>query len=233
RRSDHPTGRGLAAAAGDPDDPAVRGRHHRRARGGAHAGRTGRRRDRRRPRRPMTGAGFWRRYAAWSLDAALIAAASVLPCWPLLRRAGAALAGDYAALLDLAARGMGQALAAGTPLAAVATQWMADPALHAATGALSRSLWALLWPPLLLGALLGAAYHALFEASPRQATPGQRLFGLRVVDVAGARIDRGRALLRHAAGALSWLTLNIGHALAMLRPDRRALHDLVAGTAVV
>src|SRR5690606_33742877 len=38
---------------------------------------------------------------------------------------------------------------------------------------------------------------------------------------------------RHAAGALSWLTLNIGHALVLLRPDRRALHDLVSGTAVV
>ena len=57
--------------------------------------------------------------------------------------------------------------------------------------------------------------------------------GLRVADMAGARFDRGRALLRHAAGALSWLTLNIGHALVLLRPDRRALHDLVAGTAVL
>lgn len=181
----------------------------------------------------MTGAGFWRRYAAWSLDAALVAVPSVLLCWPLVRRAGEALVRDYAAVLDTAARSLGEALAAGTPLAAMATQWLVDPALRAGSEALSLSLLALLWPPLLLFAVLGAGYHALFEPSPRQATPGQRLLRLRVVDLAGARIGRGRALLRHVAGALSWLTLNIGHALAVLRPDRRALHDLVAGTRVV
>ena len=181
----------------------------------------------------MTGAGFWRRYAAWSLDAALLAVPSLLLCWPLLRRATAALARDYPAVLELAGHGMGQALRDGTPLATLAAQWLADPALRAGTDALTQSLWALLWPPLLVFAALGAIYHAWFEASPRQATPGQRALGLRVVDTAGARVDRGRALLRHAAGALSWLTLNIGHALVLLRPDRRALHDLVAGTVVV
>jgi uncharacterized RDD family membrane protein YckC len=181
----------------------------------------------------MTGAGFWRRYAAWSLDATLLAVPSLLLCWPLLRPAAAALARDYPAVLELAGHGVGQALRDGTPLAAIAAQWLADPALRAGTEALTQSLLALLWPPLLVFAVFGAIYHAWFEASPRQATPGQRLLGLRVVGAAGARIDRGRALLRHAAGALSWLTLNIGHALVLLRPDRRALHDLVAGTAVV
>src|SRR3546814_6255756 len=67
RRGDHAAGRGLAAAAGDPDDPALRSRHHRRARGGAETGVAGR--AGRRPLAGMTGAGFWRRYAAWSLDA--------------------------------------------------------------------------------------------------------------------------------------------------------------------
>src|SRR3546814_1061223 len=58
----------------------------------------------------MTGAGFWRRYAAWSLDAALLAVPSLLLCWPLLRRAAAALARDYPAVLELARHGLGQAL---------------------------------------------------------------------------------------------------------------------------
>ena len=181
----------------------------------------------------MTGAGFWRRYAAWSLDAALLAVPSVLLCWPLLRSAAAALARDYPSVLEVAGRSMGDALRDGTPLASLAAQWLADPALRAGIEALTQSLLALLWPPLLVFAVLGAIYHALFEASPRQATPGQRLLDLRVADTAGKRIGRGRALLRHAAGALSWLTLNIGHALVLLRPDRRALHDLVAGTVVV
>ena len=41
------------------------------------------------------------------------------------------------------------------------------------------------------------------------------------------------AVLRHVAGLLSWLTLNLGHALALLPPDKRALHDYIAGTRVV
>lgn len=181
----------------------------------------------------MTGAGFWRRYAAWSLDATLVAVPSVLLCWPLLGSVTDAFARDYAAVLEVAGRSLGDALRDGTPLAALAAQWLADPALRAGTEALTQSLLALLWPPLLVFAVLGAIWHVAFETSARQATPGQRLLGLRVADVAGARIGRGRALLRHAAGALSWLTLNIGHALALLRRDRRALHDLVAGTLVV
>jgi hypothetical protein len=36
-------------------------------------------------------------------------------------------------------------------------------------------------------------------------------------------------VLRHAAGALSWLLLNLGHAIAGWRADHRALHDLLAG----
>jgi len=181
----------------------------------------------------MTSAGFWRRYAAWSLDAAPLSILSVLLCWPWAAPAARALARDYPAMLDAAGRSLGQALAEGTPLAALAAQWLADPVLRAAIDAVSHALWALLWPLLLAFALLGAGYHTLLEAGPRQATPGQRLLGLRVTDAAGARIDHARALLRHVAGALSWLTLNIGHALVLLRPDRRALHDLVSGTAVV
>src|SRR3546814_10394134 len=77
------------------------------ARGGAEAGVVGR--AGRRPLAGMTGAGFWRRYAACSLDAALLAVPSLLLCWPLLRRAAAALARDYPAVLELAGHGMGQA----------------------------------------------------------------------------------------------------------------------------
>src|SRR3546814_7953852 len=80
---------------------------------------------------------------------------------------------DLPDVLELAGHGVGQALRDGTPLAAVATQWLADPALRAGTEALAQSLWALLWSPLLVFAVLGAIWHALFEASPRQATPGQ------------------------------------------------------------
>lgn len=178
-------------------------------------------------------AGFWRRCAAWSLDAAMLALPIALLGWPHLRDGAATVARDHRALLDAAGRSLADAVQAGTDPQALAAQWLADPALHAATDALQHALWTLAWPPLLAFALLGAAWHAWFEASPRQATPGQRALGLRVVDAAGARVTPLRALARHAAGALSWLTLNLGHALALVPPERRALHDFVAGTRVV
>lgn len=181
----------------------------------------------------MVAAGFWRRCAAWSLDAALVGAPVALLAWPRAQRSAAEFGSQYQALLESAARSLGDALVAGMPPAAATTQWLADPALRAATQSLQHTLFALAWPPLLGFAALGALYHLAFEAAPGQATPGQRALGLRVVDANGGRIGHGRALLRHAAGTLSWLTLNIGHALVLLRPDRRALHDLIAGTRVV
>jgi uncharacterized RDD family membrane protein YckC len=181
----------------------------------------------------MVAAGFWRRCAAWSLDATLVGMPVALLAWPRARRIAGELGTQYQALLETAARSLGDALVSGMPPAAAATQWLADPALRAATQSLQHTLFALAWPPLLGFAALGALYHLAFEAAPRQATPGQRALGLRVVDDECARIGHGRALLRHLAGALSWLTLNIGHALVLLRPDRRALHDLVAGTRMV
>ena len=181
----------------------------------------------------MVAAGFWRRYAAWSLDALLIALPVVLLLWPRLQASAADLAHAHDALLHAVASRFMQALLSGTTLEVLASQWLGDPVLRAAIGALQHAVFGLLWPPLLAFVLLGSLYHVGFETSARQSTPGQRLLGLRVVDLDGRRIGAWRALLRQGAGALSWLTLNIGHLLAGWRADRRSLHDLASGTCVV
>jgi len=181
----------------------------------------------------MTDAGFWRRYAAWSLDAALIGLPIALLCWSRSQAIATGMAAHYDALLQAAGRSLVDAAGSGASPTALATQWLGDPALRAPLAGLQDSLVDLLWPPLLACALLGALYHVVFEASARESTPGQRLLDLRVVDVAGHRIGALRALLRHAAGALSWVTLNLGHALALVSPQKRALHDYIAGTRVV
>ena len=66
------------------------------------------------------------------------------------------------------------------------------------------------------------------------ATIGKRIFGLRIVDHQGrSPIGLSRAFLRLAAYSVSSVTLGMGHLLVVLRPDRRALHDILAGTWVV
>lgn len=65
-------------------------------------------------------------------------------------------------------------------------------------------------------------------------TPGKWLLGLRIVDHRGRwPIGLSRAFLRLAAYSVSSVTLGMGHLLVILRHDRRALHDLLAGTWVV
>lgn len=66
------------------------------------------------------------------------------------------------------------------------------------------------------------------------ATVGKRILGLRIVDHQGrSPIGLSRAFLRLAAYSVSSVTLGMGHLLVVLRPDRRALHDILAGTWVV
>jgi uncharacterized RDD family membrane protein YckC len=64
-------------------------------------------------------------------------------------------------------------------------------------------------------------------------TPGKALVGLRVVRANGATLPVKRALLRTLALPLSVLILGIGLLLIIVQREHRALHDLIAGTAVV
>ena len=65
------------------------------------------------------------------------------------------------------------------------------------------------------------------------ATPGKWLLGLRVVDHSGrCPIGFSRSMLRLVAYTVSSMTLGAGHLLVLFRADRRALHDILAGTRV-
>ena len=87
------------------------------------------------------------------------------------------------------------------------------------------------WAKVLVAGI-AALYFIGFEASRWQATPGKRLLGLQVQSEQGGRLELARTALRFFAGSLSWLSLNLGHALAGWRKDGRALHDLLAGARV-
>ncbi|HWJ98149.1 MAG TPA: RDD family protein, partial [Acidimicrobiales bacterium] len=60
-------------------------------------------------------------------------------------------------------------------------------------------------------------------------TPGKALVGLRVADLEGKPLGPGRALVRTLAFPFSFI-LGLGFIPAVTRRDRRALHELVAGS---
>lgn len=162
---------------------------------------------------PRRDAGFWKRYAAYFLDALLVNFASGVLTTMLAPMLLADLIGPMLALLDPAATPTAEELNALMWALADRAPWMV---------AVSMAAYVLVaWP-----------YFALMECSAQQATVGKLALGIRVVDFHGQRIGFGRASGRFFATALSWLTLNLGHALAAWTPHKRALHDYLAGTRV-
>lgn len=81
-------------------------------------------------------------------------------------------------------------------------------------------------------AVAPAAYFTLSHGTGGR-TLGKRAVGVRVVTEAGGPAGYPQALARYLAWWLSLLPLGMGFVVAAFRVDRRAVHDLVAGTRVV
>ena len=182
---------------------------------------------------PPVPAGFLAREVAWSLDALIVATATALLTWQKVTIAFAALQLAWLHLQQSAVALVAGALMQVADPAGLASQLLRDPVLRAAAADTESALYGVLLPPLLVFVVLAAAYWIGFERSAWQATPGKRALALQVTDLQGQRLDIARAVARHVAGAVSWLTLNLGHALAAVPPQKRALHDHIAGTRVV
>jgi uncharacterized RDD family membrane protein YckC len=82
--------------------------------------------------------------------------------------------------------------------------------------------------------VLYAWYYVIHGWARRGGTPGMRLCGLRLLDW-HRRMPIGylRAWLRLAAIVVTVLTLGLGFFTILIRRDRKALHDVLAGTQVV
>jgi uncharacterized RDD family membrane protein YckC len=90
-------------------------------------------------------------------------------------------------------------------------------------------------PALPLLAFLGivkASYFCAFTLVGGQ-TVGKMAAGIRVVSDSERAVDPGCAVRRTMAGAISLLTLGAGFLPVFFGPDRRALHDRLAGTRVI
>ena len=64
-------------------------------------------------------------------------------------------------------------------------------------------------------------------------TPGKSLLGLKVVTRTGQPLGVGRASARVLAEPLSFVAFGLGLVGIVIGRERRALHDVIAGTAVV
>jgi uncharacterized RDD family membrane protein YckC len=77
-------------------------------------------------------------------------------------------------------------------------------------------------------------YMPALWASPMQATAGQRICALRVINaVDGDRVSFMRGLLRVLGMMLSGLILGIGFLMVAFTERKQGLHDMIAGTYVV
>jgi uncharacterized RDD family membrane protein YckC len=75
-------------------------------------------------------------------------------------------------------------------------------------------------------------YEGLLSSGGR-ATVGKLIMGLRVKAADGGDLSLPRAFLRGASYFLSSGTMNLGYLLALFTPQKRALHDYVAGSRVI
>lgn len=154
----------------------------------------------------QTDAGFWKRLAAYIVDALVLWVPNVL----LTNLMGAR---EAEAIYDKAR------LAAGE-----------DPQLM--LQALDAYFHAL-GPAILAQTILAWLYFAFCESSKWQATPGKLALGIRVTDLHGARISFVRATGRYFAKFISAFALCIGFLMVAWTQRKQGLHDMIAQTLVV
>ncbi|AGG90743.1 MULTISPECIES: RDD family protein [Rhodanobacter] len=151
-------------------------------------------------------AGFWKRVAAYILDAIVLYIPQVL--------IEKAFGGDAAK----AALKQASLDAVGNPDAMMAAN------MH---------YYSTMWPAMLLIVVLGVLYFTVCESSAWQGTLGKLALGIRVTDLEGRRISFPRALGRYFAKILSAIILGVGFLMVAWTQRKQGLHDMICGTLVL
>ncbi len=151
-------------------------------------------------------AGFWKRVAAYILDAIIL----YIPQLLIQKMFG----------VDAAQATLQQAAinAAGDMRLVMAAQ---------------EQFYAAMWPAILLSLVIAWLYFAVCESSAWQGTLGKLALGIRVTDLQGQRISFPRALGRYAAKLLSFLILGIGFLMVAWTQRKQGLHDMIVDTLVL
>jgi uncharacterized RDD family membrane protein YckC len=113
-----------------------------------------------------------------------------------------------------------------------------DSAIGAVTGprVFDRLDFAFIITSLSTAFTVSTAVNLLYEAFflvQFGATPGKMVLKLKVITPDGGGISWGRAIGRHCGKWLSAFLLMIGFIMAGFDPEKRALHDYLAGTRVI
>ncbi len=151
-------------------------------------------------------AGFWKRVAAYILDAIIL----YIPGTLIQNMLGG----------DVAEATMKQA------------QQASPGDLHVLMAAMNQ-YYTTMMPAVLLITVITWLYFAFCESSAWQATLGKLALGIRVTDMQGARISLPRALGRYPAKYLSAIILGIGFLMVGWTRRKQGLHDMIAGTLVL
>lgn len=151
-------------------------------------------------------AGFWKRVAAYIIDAIVL----WIPQMLVESVTGA----------SAAKKSMNEAIQS----AAGDMQVIHDAQMH---------YFAAAWPAMLIGLALAVLYFAFCESSAWQATVGKLALGIRVTDLEGRRISFGRALGRYFGKLLSAIILCIGFIMVAFTQRKQGLHDIICGTLVL
>ena len=85
----------------------------------------------------------------------------------------------------------------------------------------------------LIGISLWVFYHATFESSVYQATPGKMALKLKVIDLFGKSISVVRALFRCLSVFISIVPFGLGIWYMTTDSKKRGWHDLIAGSYVI
>lgn len=151
-------------------------------------------------------AGFWKRVAAYIIDAIVL----YIPNMLIMKAMGG----------DAAQETMKQAV-------------MAAPGDMHVMMAAYQQFYATMAMAIVITTVLAWLYFAVLESSPWQATLGKLALGIRVTDLQGRRISFPRALGRYLAKYLSLIILGIGFLMVAWTKRKQGLHDMIANTLVL
>ena len=82
----------------------------------------------------------------------------------------------------------------------------------------------------IMGIIVSWAYICFFQSSKYQATLGQKLCGIKILDQNFKKITLGRATIRYFCLSLSGLILLIGYFMIGFTKKKQGLHDIFSKT---